>query len=310
MKQWISVFALGALAVCAACASGPLPEGAGQGAGLERFRGEGNPWGASAPALFEEYVAPKTSIGEPEVDWLPVLEPVARELAAGAPDALEAARRINRGLWDRIGVHYSPKRDRPDQDPLHSMRIGMASCSGLSILLADACRSVGIPARVVGCFWRLKPGNHSWVEVWSGGAWHALGAAEDCAPEALWFLDDAAAADADDPRYAIYAARASLPPEGTRFFGWGVPAENVTARYARKAGEGVKVHIAAERNGVRVATPFRVDGVEYVTPGPERDLNDYTTLTFPSNGVFTLEMAGRRLERRAEPGVIYVERLP
>ena len=123
------------------------------------------------PTLFREYVAPLTSLGEEPVDWLPTLRPIAQELAKGAPTPLEAARRINRGLWDRVKVKYSTKRDKANQDPLHSMRIGMASCSGLSILLADACRSVGIPARLVGCNWRAKPGNHTWVEIWSEGAW-------------------------------------------------------------------------------------------------------------------------------------------
>lgn len=276
----------------------------------ERFA-QGNRWEALAPETLREWVWPLTSLGEAEVDWLPVLEPLARELTQGCDTPLAAARKLNRELWKRVGVIYSTKRDKANQDPLHSMRIGLASCSGLSILLIDACRSVGIPARLVGCQWREKPGNHSWVEVFSGGKWFALGAAEDCAPEALWFLPDAAEALADEPRYAIYAARATPPPEGTRFYGWGVPAENVTERYSRaEQPKGVRVHIAAERGGVRVAVPFRVEGKIYVTPGPRQDMNDYATVFFPSNQIFTLEMEGRTFRRRAEPGAIYVERLP
>ncbi len=266
------------------------------------------------PALFREYVAPLTSLGETPVDWLPVLRPVALELTAGAKTPLDAAMRLNRGLWKRLGVVYSTKRDKPNQDPLHSIRIGMASCSGLSILLADACRSVGIPARLVGCVWIRKPGNHTWVEVWSEGAWHPLGAAEDVPPDKLWFLADAAEADASDPRHAIYATRATPNPAGTVFHGWGVPADDVTARYVR-AREAlppghVRVHIAAERAGARVAVPFTVEGKRHVTPGPLQDLNDYATLTLPSNALFTIEMEGRSFTHRAAPDAIYVERLP
>ena len=263
------------------------------------------------PALFREYVAPLTSLGETPVDWLPVLRPIALDITAGAKTPLEAAMRLNRHLWKRVGVIYSTKRDKANQDPLHSMRIGLASCSGLSILLADACRSVGIPARLVGCQWRAKPGNHTWIEVWSEGAWHPLGAFEDCPPDKLWFLADAAGATDDDPRYAIYATRATPNAEGTVFYGWGVPADRVTARYARKAPEpaGVRVHIAAERAGARVAVPFTCAGKRFVTPGPLQDLNDYATLTFPSNQTFTIEMEGRTFTHRAEPGAIYVERL-
>lgn len=306
MKRW-------SLALIVAFLSLSLSAG-GMGAheeAMARRFPQGNRWEKVAPEMAREWVWAQTSLGEDAVDWFPVLGPLARELTAGCETPLAAARALNRELFKRVGVVYSTKRDKANQDPLHSMRIGMASCSGLSILLIDACRSVGIPARLVGCQWRRKPGNHSWVEVWSGGAWHALGAAEDCAPEALWFLPDAAEAVADEPRYAIYAARATATPAGTTFYGWGVPAENVTARYAKVAPpEGVRVHIAAERNGARVAVPFRVDGKDYVTPGPLRDMNDYATVTFPSNGVFTLEMEGRKVRREARPGAIYVERLP
>ena len=278
----------------------------------ERFA-QGNRWESVPREVLQEWVWPSTSITEEEVDWLPTLQPIAEELTAGCETPLAAARALNQKLWKRIGVIYSPKRDKADQDPLHSMRIGMASCSGLSILLIDSCRALGIPARFVSCIWRTKPGNHSWVEVYSGGTWTPLGAAEDCAPEKLWFLADAAEAVADEPKHAVYAARATLLPEGTRIAGWGVPAENITARYAKpKAAEAtdVKVFIAAERAGERVAVPFRVAGKDYITPGPLQDLNDYATVTFLSNTLFTLEMEGQRREYRAEPGAIIVVPLP
>lgn len=281
-------------------------------AAMEALAGKANPWGIDDPTLFREYIAPLTSLGETPVDWLPVLRPIAQELTVGAKTPLEAAMRLNRDLWKRVGVIYSTKRDKPNQDPLHSIRIGMASCSGLSILLVDACRSVGIPARVVGCRWRNKPGNHTWVEVWSEGKWYPLGAFEDCPPDKLWFLADAADATDDDPRYAIYAARATPDDSGTVFYGWGVPAERVTDRYARKttpAAEGVRVHIAAERDGARVAVPFVVEGKRYVTPGPLQDLNDYTTLTLPPGATFTIHMEGRTFTHRAEANAIFVEQL-
>ena len=278
---------------------------------MEAFAGEQNPWGITDATLYREYIAPLTSLGEETVDWFPVLRPIAQELSAGARTPLEAAMRINAGLWKRVGVVYSPRRDKANQDPLHSMRIGMASCSGLSILLADACRSVGIPARLVGCQWRNKPGNHTWVEIWSEGAWVALGAGEPGKPEDAWFLADAAEATDAEARYAIYATRATPSPEGTTFWGWGVPADRVTARYARGGGATaeVRVYIAAERNGERVAMPFTVAGKRYVTPGAKQDLNDMVALSFPSNATFTLEMAGRTFTHRATPNAIFVEHL-
>ena len=68
---------------------------------------------------------------------------------------------------------------------LESMETGLASCTGLSILLIDACRSVGVPARFVGTpLWADGSGNHSWVEIWDGG-WHFVGAAEPAGLEGI-----------------------------------------------------------------------------------------------------------------------------
>src|SRR5207244_4498153 len=58
----------------------------------------------------------------------------------------------------------------------------------LCILLIDACRSVGLPARMAYCpWWAVSDNNHAWVEVLGSDArWHYCGAAEPAAK-----LDDA-----------------------------------------------------------------------------------------------------------------------
>ena len=44
-----------------------------------------------------------------------------------------------------INVRYhARKRPKPDQSPYESIDAGFASCTGLSVLLIDACRSVGV----------------------------------------------------------------------------------------------------------------------------------------------------------------------
>ncbi len=304
----VSVFALGMVGLWG-CRSADLAQA--HAASLQAAYGQGNRWEAVSEADLREYVLPLTSLGEDEVDWLPILQPLAQELTAEATSPLEAAILINRHMWKRINVIYSTQRDKPNQDPLHSMRIGLASCSGLSILLVDACRSVGIPARVVGCMWRLKPGNHSWVEVKSGGKWYPLGAFEDCPPDQLWFLGDAAAADATDPRFTIYAAR-KTPLNGTYFFGWGVPAENVTHLYVKAptVATGCKVYFAVERKGARVAVPFVVNGKTYQSPGPLQDMNDYAEVILPAAGPFTVELEGKTYHYEAKAHQIIVEQLP
>ncbi|MEG1788193.1 MAG: transglutaminase-like domain-containing protein [Kiritimatiellia bacterium] len=259
--------------------------------------------------VFSEYLLPQTSLGERSVEWFPVLRPIAETLTRGSATPLEAAMKLNRDLFKRVGVIYSTERDLPNQDPLHSIRIGKASCSGLSILLADACRAVAIPARLVGCQWRKKTGNHTWVEVWSRGEWHTLGAAEAVPSDQLWFLNDAAQAISTDPKFAIYATRRTF--SGTVFYGWNVPADEITARYARKNESGaVTVYFAAEHKGKRVAVPFSINGTKYTTPGPEQDLNDYATVSFPSNVVFTIEIIGEKKTYHATPNALFIEQIP
>ena len=91
----------------------------------------------------------------------------------------------------------SSRCSRRTSAPFETMVNGFASCTG-AILLVDACRSVGVPARVVAVpEWvgdhdenghPQGGGNHAWVEVWSDGGWSFTGAAE---PEdrlnATWF---------------------------------------------------------------------------------------------------------------------------
>ena len=52
---------------------------------------------------------------------------------------------VNANIPALTGVHYNTKREKTNQSPRESMRQGMASCTGLSILLVDAYRAVGIP---------------------------------------------------------------------------------------------------------------------------------------------------------------------
>src|SRR5207248_8133691 len=120
----------------------------------------------------------------------------------------EAAQRLNATIFDKLKVKYSTKRKQPHQSPKESIETGTASCTGLSILLSDACRSVAIPARLVGTpLWANKTGNHTWVEIWDGD-WHFTGACE-ADPKGLdrgWFTGNASQAKKDDPKHAIYAA--------------------------------------------------------------------------------------------------------
>lgn len=213
------------------------------------------PWAASVPEdVFLNDVLPYAVFDEPRDPWRAEMYDIASELVKGATNATDAVQSLNRGLFNRLQVHYNTGRKRPNQSMKESRALGKATCTGLSILLVEACRAVGIPARAVGTpLWANERGNHTWAEVWDGG-WHFTGADEYDANglDRGWFVGDAAQAKADVPRHAIYAT--SWKREGLSFpmvwsrGGTSVAAVNVTGRYAKAAADAD----AFARLGVRL----------------------------------------------------------
>ena len=207
-------------------------------------------WAKEVPEpIFLNDVLPYAVFDEKRDPWRKEFYEKARALVKGAKTATEAAQALNRQLFNLVKVHYNTGRKRPNQSPKESMELGMATCTGLSIILVDACRSIGIPARAVGTpLWANMRGNHTWVEIWDGD-WHFTGA-DEYDKNGLnrgWFVGDAAQAKANEPRHAIYAT--SWKKDGLSFpMVWArtnreVAAVNVTARYAKatepKAAESV-----------------------------------------------------------------------
>ena len=57
---------------------------------------------------------------------------------------------LNEKLWDVLGVKYEANLSPAILAPLDVVAAGKASCTGLSLLLVAACRSLGVPARIAG----------------------------------------------------------------------------------------------------------------------------------------------------------------
>jgi poly(3-hydroxybutyrate) depolymerase len=252
-------------------------------------------------ALFRDAILPFACIDEPRDEWRTLLREKCLPMVKGITSPALAAAKINRELFPLVGVKYSTKRKRADQSPAESIESGLASCTGLSILLIDACRSVGIPARFVGIpMWNDGSGNHSWVEVWDGG-WHFTGAAEATGDELDkgWFTERAASARRDEPMHAIYAVTWNDSP--TLFpTAWREPGEpddgsvraiNVTDRYT---GTGAKVpdgmapvRVRVLSSAGRVARHVRIvdDAGALLFQGMTRDdgfdSNDHLTALLP-----------------------------
>ena len=62
-------------------------------------------------------------------------------------------------------------------DPMSTIVFGYSSCTGLSIFLVDALRSIGIAARLAGTpAWNdnVNNGNHNWLEVYTDNDWQFI----------------------------------------------------------------------------------------------------------------------------------------
>lgn len=268
------------------------------------------PWAASVPEdVFLNDVLPYAVLDETRERWRPKLLEVAAPLVAEAKTVEEAAQALNRGLFNAVNVHYNTGRKQPNQSPFESLAQTRATCTGLTILLVDACRAVGVPARAAGvASWRDKRGNHTWVEVFDGQRWRFTGADEfDAAGlDRGWFTGDAAQAVAGNARYSVWAS--SWRPTGAHFpLVWSrddrtVPGVDVTERYVRPTADGERA--LASRNvrmwdtegGERIVADLIVraaDGLELArdtSRAGRADLNDMPAFTL-APGAYTLELA-------------------
>ena len=248
-------------------------------------------WGKKLPEdVFFNDVLPYVNANEAREAWRPKLREKCLPLVKDCKSPGEAAHELNKKIFKLFGVRYSTKRNRADQAPAETIETGLASCTGLSILLVDACRSVGVPARLAGTpNWVNKSGNHTWVEVWDDG-WHFAGAAE---PDSRgldhgWFQGRAAQAIEDSPEHAIYAT--SFRKTGTSFpLVWApgidyVSAVNVTSRYVPAGAKPPEkprllVKVFDEKDGERVVRSVelidRAD-LEKVLRGNSRDESNDT----------------------------------
>ena len=283
---------------------------------------------AWAQALPEEVyqcdVLPYAVVDEVRDSWRKELYEMFSPAVDTCATMYDAICAVNANIPRLTGVDYNTKREKTNQSPRESMRQGMASCTGLSILLVDAYRSVGIPARFVGtASWHDNRGNHSWTEVWLDGEWRVTEYYFPSQLDHLWFMPDASKSKIDDRTYAIYATRFAGADDWFPMV-WAdesddcpidalpkwVGAENVTAHYQALAYDQYTRHLEAgthtflriagykergktEHSDDRVAMGVDVfRGTEQMggglTAGELRDMNDFFSVLLPKNTEYEL----------------------
>ena len=283
-------------------------------------------WAKALPKeVYQHDVLPFHVVDEVRDAWRKELYEMFAPAVDTCKTMYDAVCAVNANIPLLTGVHYNTKREKTNQSPRESMRQGMASCTGLAILLVDAYRAVGIPARFAGtASWHDNRGNHSWTEVWLDGEWRVTEYYFPSQLDHLWFMADASKAKADDRTYAIYATRFGKAQDWFPMV-WAdgdvegrpieelphtVGAENVTERYIALAYEQYTRHIEAgthtfikiagykergktEHSEDRVAMGVDVfRGTEQMggglTANELRDMNDMFSVLVPKNTEYEL----------------------
>jgi hypothetical protein len=272
-------------------------------------------WADSVPKdVVFDALLPYANINERRDQWRTDFYKRFRDVVKGAKTPSEAATRLNQKVFPTLNVKYSTQRKKADQSPLESMESGLASCTGLSVILVDACRSIGVPARIVGTpLWSNKSGNHTWVEIWDNG-WHFTGACEPTGDKLNegWFVDQASKAERDHKLHAIYAVTfrrngQSFPMVWARHV-HDVYAVNVTDRYTAlrsplPEGETVVRIRLKDDKGKRIsmAVEIRNDQKNVIFTGETKDerfdSNDHLTTSAKPGTV--LEIAAKEANASA-----------
>ena len=171
-------------------------------------------WASAIPKeIFFQEVLPYANMDEVREDWRAEYFKRFMPLVKNAKSASEAEQILNKQVFPMVKVKYhATKRLKPNQSPAESEKIGYASCTGLSIILVDACRACGVPARVAGTpLWSDKSGNHTWTEVWDH-QWYYVGSAEPGPLNQTWFSENASKADDSKSDNRIYAVSFEQSP--------------------------------------------------------------------------------------------------
>lgn len=275
-------------------------------------------WCKNLPdSIFLNEVLPYCNLDENRDNWREDFYNRFSPYVKDCKNIYEAIDSVNFNIMKELGVEYNTKRSAVNISPFQAIEEQMATCTGLSFLLVNAFRSVGIPARIAGTpLWTNMRGNHSWVEVWIDGEWYFT----EYYPDALnksWFLADAGKADPDKPVHWIYAA--SYKPAETHYpLVWDresreIHAVNVTDRYIRLyqeqlAGQELKedeilIDLVLYKNENEQNAQGRIserisvfEGDNQIdfgySPLPTDDLNKFLKFKLKKDKTYRLEFAG------------------
>ncbi len=148
-----------------------------------------SPLAAGVPEdVFLDYVLPYAAADESRDPWRADFYERFRDIALRSASVEDAVIRLSRETVLQFRLIYADKHIRkPLFGPRRIIERGLVSCGEASLMLVDACRAVGIPARLaVLPRYRGKAGGHIWVEVWDSGRWRHIVAYDPSLLDKTW----------------------------------------------------------------------------------------------------------------------------
>lgn len=274
-------------------------------------------WELQVPAeIARDYLQADRVLDESPCNWRDTLSAIFRPAVQHCTTAREATLSIASRMTELTGAYYSTERRKPNMNALEALAEKKISCTGQSILLVCALRSVGIPARAVFVLtWNHIPGNHTWAEAWFEGAWHMIEFNERDF-NTPWVMEYIGLLDPSQRAQRIYAAAPTKPQLLVGFGPAAIPAEDVTERYTRLASdwyaraqlpadhqrllvgihprptEPIEIHLETE-DGTRLATAL--------SPTTQSDMRYFTPFNLPRRGTHYLRLATSPTRTRISP---------
>jgi O-antigen ligase/tetratricopeptide (TPR) repeat protein len=166
------------------------------------------PWAKNIPDdIFLNYVLPYAVADEHRDDWRRMFYGLFRDKAAASGSFEEAVIGLNRDILLEFHLGYAERDNRKAlQSPFEAIRAGTVSCGEASVLLIDACRAVGIPARLaILRRWAHLAGGHIWVEVYDRDHWRYLVAYDVNLLDRTWMAPFLKELNQADPQQHVYA---------------------------------------------------------------------------------------------------------
>jgi hypothetical protein len=209
--------------------------------------------------VWQEYVLNYANTNEARSNWRPLFWEKLRPLVTDGMNISSVASVVNANMWKILApagsesIVFKSGSTPLIFDPMSILAWGYASCTGVSILLVNTLRTLGVPARIAGTVaWYQDPakGNHNWVEVWMDGHWYFLEpspgqASVDCLelpPCQRWFCHKSRFGSNPVNTTLVYAARLDGRSSVCYPLAWeagnfGVPGEDVSHYYRNACGE-------------------------------------------------------------------------